>query len=255
MPYSIRLYTSIAAFRFFALSNLVLFILMIQSVNDTQFLNVTCLFILSAFLSAGSAPVPVIDIVLFTSMCTSLYSQRLDLNIVVSNLNWLLVLYVPRSSTFTSIQFFALNFDGWSFVWFSKYMILWHSILSLYVYDYSNPSLSIIFYRHYGRMCLSIDIFSTVNFFGSSRLRFVIVFAISFPTRSPAAASAIFGIVLVDAVLSASVDNFIVASRSFCPYLLLKLLLLLQKFFSRGMEFWSVNHVSIYVTLNKMFLC
>ena len=56
---------------FFALSTLVIFISLMDSVNVAQFWNVTWLFLSSVFLAAGSASALVIVMVLFTSMYAS----------------------------------------------------------------------------------------------------------------------------------------------------------------------------------------
>ena len=76
--YSIRLSICITTCRSFALSTWVLFILLMQSVNNTQFFKVTCLFTSSAFLAAGSTPGSVIVMVPFKSIHASLLSQRPD---------------------------------------------------------------------------------------------------------------------------------------------------------------------------------
>ena len=48
------------------------FCLFVQIVNGVQFLNVTCLFLSSAYLASASSPSPVIVIVPLTSMNPSL---------------------------------------------------------------------------------------------------------------------------------------------------------------------------------------
>ena len=107
----------------FVFSTKALFILLMQLVNGAQFLNITCLSFLSAAVVATSAHFLTTVIVPFRSMYASLKSQRFDLSIVVWNLIWLSVLYVPRASTFTSTQFFVVNFDGLLLVLFSKFLI------------------------------------------------------------------------------------------------------------------------------------
>ena len=57
-----------------------------QSVNGTQFLKITILFLSSNQLAVSSFPAPVIVIVPFTSIYASLYSHKCDLNIEVLNL-------------------------------------------------------------------------------------------------------------------------------------------------------------------------
>ena len=56
----------------FALSTWVLFILLVQSVNCAQFLNITSLSLSSAYLAAWSAPPPAI----LTVPLTSIYVSR-----------------------------------------------------------------------------------------------------------------------------------------------------------------------------------
>ena len=83
-----------------------------QSVNSAQFLNTPCLFLSSAILTAKSAPALVIAAVPFRSLYASLLSQRLNFNIVVIDLIWLLVLHVSRATSFISTQFFVLNLNA-----------------------------------------------------------------------------------------------------------------------------------------------
>ena len=83
----------------FALSTCVLFISLIQSVNGAQFLNIT-------FLLLSPAP-PATDIVPLTSIYASLYSHKIDFNIVDFSLTCLLVFYVPRESSFILTKFFS----------------------------------------------------------------------------------------------------------------------------------------------------
>ena len=79
-----------------------------QSVNGAQFLNTNFLLALFGLSPACAA----IDIVPLTSIYVSLESHKLDLNIEDLNLIYLLVLYVPRESSFISTQFFVLNLVG-----------------------------------------------------------------------------------------------------------------------------------------------
>ena len=79
-----------------ALSICVLFNLLIQSVNGTQFLN-TVSIPLFPLPSAKSVPA----IILFTSIYASLLSHKLDFKVEVLNSVWLLALYVPSASSFT----------------------------------------------------------------------------------------------------------------------------------------------------------
>ena len=105
----IKLYTGITISWSFTLSIRLLLILLVQSVNGVQFFNITFLFVL--FTSAVVVKVLTTVIVPSTSMYASLQSQKLELNIAVSNLIWLLVFWVPHDS-FISNQFFVLNLDG-----------------------------------------------------------------------------------------------------------------------------------------------
>ena len=66
-----------------------------------------------------------------TSIYEPLKWHKLDLNIVVLNLVWLLVLYVPRESLFILSQFFILNLDGW-FPLLSKKLFWYFIIILLY---------------------------------------------------------------------------------------------------------------------------
>ena len=72
-----------------------------QSVDGTQFLNITPLFLLSfsidvfictAVLPAGGPTCSVIVVVPFTSIYASQKSNKLDFKIVALNLIWLLML-------------------------------------------------------------------------------------------------------------------------------------------------------------------
>ena len=68
---------------------------LVQSVNRTQFLNYWQLHLwLSCFLT---------DAIPLASMFGSLQSHKFEFNIEVLNMIWLLVLYVPRESSFISI--------------------------------------------------------------------------------------------------------------------------------------------------------
>ena len=63
---------------------MVLFILLMQSVNGAQFLNIT--FLLALFASTLAAAVLLTDIFPLTSIYASLQSHKLDLNVDVLNL-------------------------------------------------------------------------------------------------------------------------------------------------------------------------
>ena len=71
-----------------------------QSVNGAHFLNLTPLILSSYRFAVSSAPAPVIVMVPFTNMYSLLKSHKLDFNIEVSKLIWVLVLHVPRESSF-----------------------------------------------------------------------------------------------------------------------------------------------------------
>ena len=76
-----------------ALSVCVLFILLMQAINEVQFLNTTSLWTLFELSLACAATV----IFLLTSKYASLLSHKIDFIVEVSVLIWLLVLYVPRA--------------------------------------------------------------------------------------------------------------------------------------------------------------
>ena len=59
-----------------------------------------------------------------------------------------MVLYVPCASSFTLVQFFTLNLDGWFFVLSSKFISFWYSAsIFLYQSQIINTFLS-FFLRH-----------------------------------------------------------------------------------------------------------
>ena len=93
-----------------ALSIWVLFILLMQSVDGAQFLNIT--FLLVLFASASAAAVLLTDTFPLASIYASLQSHKLDLSIDALKLICLLTEYVPLDSSFISTQFFVLNLDG-----------------------------------------------------------------------------------------------------------------------------------------------
>ena len=81
--------------------------------------------------------------------------DKLVFNIEVLNLNWLLVLYVPRASSFISIQFFVLSLIGWFDVLSNKFIIF----LIFHYYTITlNIRLSIIFCLYSGDIYLSLNI-------------------------------------------------------------------------------------------------
>lgn len=161
-----------------------------------QFLNIIYLFFLSATIAPVSAPCPTTVIILFISMYGSLQSQRLALSIMVLNLIWLFALYVQGSSSFTSIQFFVLNFYGWLSVLFS---ILWSSgtPFFLYIYEYNNHISETICCHFSGGLYVSLGVLVgsgiCVDFFFSSWVLFEIAYVIfsgmSFSDRSSVASA------------------------------------------------------------------
>ena len=80
-----------------------LFILLLKSVNGGGLLNITCLT-----LSTAAAAT---DIVPSKSMKKFLQLHKLDLSNEVLKLISLLVLYVPRESSFSLIQILVLNLN------------------------------------------------------------------------------------------------------------------------------------------------
>ena len=103
------LYIGITTSMCLALSTCVLLISLMQSVDRVQFLNTPSLSLLFGFAAASGTGA--IDIVHLASIHASLKSHKLNFNIVVLNLIWLLVLYVPRESSFISTRFFVLNLE------------------------------------------------------------------------------------------------------------------------------------------------
>ena len=123
---------------------------------------------------------------------------------------------------------FSLNFDGWSLVLFSKYIIFWYSIFFLYIYNCI--SLSIICCDFSGGMYISLGISVgcgiclEVDFLGSLQVLFeaagLILSEILFPNRSPGVSTS-FWITLLEALLRTSVVNFFFYSNclhTYCQY-------------------------------------
>ena len=81
-----------------------------QSLIGAHFLNITFLSVL--FTSTSAAEVFATVLIPLISMYAPLQLQKLDFNIAVLNLIWLLALYVPHASSFISNQVFVLNLDG-----------------------------------------------------------------------------------------------------------------------------------------------
>ena len=171
-------------------------------------------------------------------------------------------MYIPLWTSFTSTHSIALNFDGSSLVclanlWssgtpFSLYIydynngIFWYSIISFY--DYNNPSSSIICCRFSSGLHISIDI-SLVEwiFFYLQELKqpLLTFSAILFCTRSPIS-STVFWIAIFEAVLRASVNDFLVMSRIFCPYLLLRFL----PAFFQWIKIYSLGHIWVQLKIS-----
>ena len=91
-----------------------------QSVNKAKFSNINFLLLL---LTASPVAVAT-DIVPSTSMCVSLELHKIDFNVVVLNLIWLLVLYLSRESSLTSSHFFILKFYGWCGALSNEFIII-----------------------------------------------------------------------------------------------------------------------------------
>ena len=79
--YSVKLDIGITASISFALSIWVTLILLMQSVNGTQFSNITFLFLSLACFAASSSPSLLIAIVPLTNMYASLQSDKCDLSL------------------------------------------------------------------------------------------------------------------------------------------------------------------------------
>ena len=115
---------SITAFAFFALFTSVLFYFLMQSVNVAQVLNITSLSILCPCLTTASAYLWAIVMVPLIDKYALVWSQKLDFNIVVSNVIWLLVLYVPRASLNLNGYFGVLSIRFIIFLIFHNYIII-----------------------------------------------------------------------------------------------------------------------------------
>ena len=113
---------------FLALSTFLLFILLMKSVNEVKILNID-FFSFASFADADVAAMFTTDIVPLETIYISLKSHKLD--IVVFNLIWLLVVYVPHASSFISTQFFILILDCWCGPLYSKFVIF--SIFHYYI--------------------------------------------------------------------------------------------------------------------------
>ena len=157
--YSIRLYIDITTSRSFALSVWILFLLLMQSVNGAQFLNVICLFLASAFFDAVLHLLQ--WLLWFPSRVCTHHCHHKELTYTSSFWAWFdhfgcILHYLYNHSPQPS--FFVLNFDGWLIVLSSKSMIFWYSILFVNIYDYDNRSSSIICCCFSGGMYISLGI-------------------------------------------------------------------------------------------------
>ena len=95
-----------------------------------------------------------------TNMYASLQSHKFDLIIKVSNLIWLLSLYVPRNSSVVSTQPLVLNLDGLLCVLSNKLIVFVYSVI-IYHYYYVNLRSSIIFCLCSENVYLSLSISSS----------------------------------------------------------------------------------------------
>ena len=86
-------------------------------------------FLFASFVAADVAAMFTTGIVPLETIYVSLKSHKLD--IVVFNLIWLLVVYVPHASSFISTQFFILILDCWCGPLYSKFVIF--SIFHYYI--------------------------------------------------------------------------------------------------------------------------
>ena len=136
--------------------------------------------------------------------------------------------YVLFTSLFFPTQFFVLNLDSWSDVLFNKFFIFWYSILFVNYTNLNSPIICCLFFwRHKSFIWYFYFILFCLE---SIMWRFcfetnVILFATFIRIKSPVA-SAVFRIVLFEAVFTAFVIDFVAISRSFWLHLLLKFLLL-----------------------------
>ena len=139
---------------------------------------------------------------------------------MVLNLIWVLTLYVPLDSSFLSTQFFVLNLDSWFGVLSNKFIIFDIQLL----YYYTNLNSSIISYLFYGDIYLSfgISVLSSFvfkcnsfkcNSFGDFET-LITWSAILLPIKSPVS-SAVFWIILFEAVFIASVVDFLALPKIF----------------------------------------
>ena len=96
---------------------------LLQIINGKKFVNTAPLSPSSFCLAASSTSAPVIVILPLTSMYASLWSHKLDFNIMVLNLMSLLVLYTPLDLSLVSIQFLVQNLDNWFDVLSNRFII------------------------------------------------------------------------------------------------------------------------------------
>ena len=85
------------------------------SVNVAHFFIITLLFLSSTCCATSLSLDPLIGIFPLTIIYIYIYIyilHKFDLITEVSNLTWLLLLYVPCDLSFVSTQFFVANLDG-----------------------------------------------------------------------------------------------------------------------------------------------
>ena len=141
-----------------------------------------------------------------------------------------------RESSLISTQLFVLNSVEWFGVLSNKLIISWYSIIVL-LYCYVNHRSSIVFCPPSGDIYFSLGISLSCSFLTVAELfcgevfeTFVLLPAILLRIISPFMFS-IFWIVLFEAVLSASVGNYLAWLRSFWLSLAPKFLLLFLPIF------------------------
>ena len=108
-----------------ALSTCIMFISLMQSVNGTDYSNIT--FLLPLFATVAVAVVFETDIVPLTSMHAWLQAYKLDFNIVVSNLS---IGDISYKHKFISTQFIVLIWMD-DLLYSVKIYYFWYSIIIL----------------------------------------------------------------------------------------------------------------------------
>ena len=194
--------------------------------SGAQF-NVACLFFSSAIFAANLLLLQ--QLLYFPAqVCTHHFSHK---HLISASWSWAQFHYLCcmfHEHYHLPPSIFSLNFDGWSLVLFSKYIIFWYSIFFLYIYNCI--SLSIICCDFSGGMYISLGISVgcgiclEVDFLGSLQVLFeaagLILSEILFPNRSPGVSTS-FWITLLEALLRTSVVNFFFYSNclhTYCQY-------------------------------------